>query len=193
MAGTTGGYAEPLGDPSHYLYELTDPTTVTFTNAPVYNFLIDWGSIDAVSGDGRNNILTLSNGDSVTAQDLVGFFVPPVQGAGSQADLNDNKWFQISDTNSFTYFTATVSNGEAAFEFDMAAVPELSTWAMMLHGLRLPRLRRLSRLKQEPGRRLIGRVADGVSKAAGGGLLHFSPGVPPSAGRRWSAGFWARH
>ena len=70
----------------------------------------------------------LSNGDSITGAAI-----------GSQSgltfDSNGNsgvtEGFQISDPNASTGFTASPS---AAFEFDMAGVPEPATWAMMLVG-----------------------------------------------------------
>jgi hypothetical protein len=100
----------------------------------VYSFLIYWGSIDSVIGDGRNNLLTLSNGDSVTGDDLVNAGLalnPVVNGAGNQFNANDNQYFRISDTYAFYGFNAQTPTN--AFEFDMA-IPELSTWAMMALG-----------------------------------------------------------
>jgi hypothetical protein len=42
------------------------------------------------------------------------------------------EWVQIYDPTAFAGFTA--SSSQAAFEFDMAGVPEPATWAMMLVG-----------------------------------------------------------
>ena len=43
--------------------------TVTFSHN-LNTFDIYWGSIDSLAGDGRDNLLTLSNGDSLTATQL---------------------------------------------------------------------------------------------------------------------------
>jgi hypothetical protein len=137
--GTTSAAAQPLGDGTHYLWGLHDATTVTFTNGPVHSFLIHWGSVDGTNagGDAYDNLLTLSNGDSITGAYLttLGF---GISGNGSQTDSKNNPWLLITDTDSFSSFTATSPNN--SFEFDMSdakltrGVPEPSTWAMMLIG-----------------------------------------------------------
>jgi PEP-CTERM motif-containing protein len=130
--GTTAGVsAAPLGDASPYLYGTTNaPATVTFSHS-LNTFDIYWGSIDSLAGDGRDNVLTLSNGDSLTATQLIAM-IPSLAGTGSPTSPTTNAWIDISDTTAFTAFTASV--GQPAFEFDMAAVPEASTWAMMVLG-----------------------------------------------------------
>ncbi len=132
--GTSGSAAEPLGDSSKYLWGLHDPTIVTFgSGAPdVHSFLIHWGSVDGtnVGGDGYDNLLTLSNGDSITGAYLttLGF---GITGDGSQTNPLNNPWLLITDSTGFGSFAATSPRN--AFEFDMA-VPEPATWAMMLLG-----------------------------------------------------------
>jgi hypothetical protein len=74
----------------------------------------------------------LSNGDILTASQLVAD-IPSLQGSGCQTCTNSNAWIQISDTTAFSGFNA--SSPQAAFEFDMAAaVPEPTTWTMLLLG-----------------------------------------------------------
>ncbi len=114
----TNAYLQPLGDPSTYIFATGgSDATVTWTK-PVDSVTIYWGSPDTY------NTLTLSNGDFVLGQDVLNL-VPT--GSGDNAGT---RWISISDPgNAFTGFT--VSSTQAAFEFDMAAVPEASTWAMM--------------------------------------------------------------
>ena len=157
--GTTGAYAQPAGDGSHYLYGVNFPAAafggiyvggltgsiVTFNSYQPDSFNIYWGSIDALTtstGSTRyDNTLTVYGlGDniiigSITGSELVAAtaeWAAPVQGLGDQLDANDNQWFNISADQSILGFSAYSTNN--AFEFDMAVVPEPSTWAMMLLG-----------------------------------------------------------
>jgi hypothetical protein len=132
--------AQPLRDFTPFLYAsgaagYGPAASVKFTTS-LNTIDIYWGSIDSLAGDGSDNILTLSNGDVVTGTDLVADI--GALGVGSQTLPVDNQWVQISDTASFNGFTATSTTG-TFFEFDMAgpggaAVPEPSTWAMVLLG-----------------------------------------------------------
>lgn len=135
--GTTAGVsATPANDDSNYLWGLNDGTTVHFGSiaAPVAttSFIINWGSIDSIAAQGYDNVLSLSNGNFLTGTDLValGFGT----GDGNQFNPPTNRWFRISDDTPFTSFTANSSSN--AFEFDMA-VPEPSTWAMLIVGFGL--------------------------------------------------------
>ena len=132
---TTGNYAEPLNNTSHYIYGLgtgDDITTVTFAHA-TNSFNINWGSIDSIAGDGYDNILTLfttMGNDILTGTQLAAMVGAP--GNGSQTDAMNNLWLNISSSmGQVTGFSA--SSSSPAFEFDMGAnaVPEPSTWAMM--------------------------------------------------------------
>jgi hypothetical protein len=128
--------AAPAGDTSNYLWGVGN-ATITFAH-PVTGFDIYWGSIDG-NGSNNNSLVLNVGSDSITGDNLVSMGL--AAGAGNQFDTLDNQWFQISDTNSFTSFTASSTTN--AFEFDMAGpssaalttgVPEPSTWAMMLCG-----------------------------------------------------------
>jgi PEP-CTERM motif len=135
VVGSVGGiYATPLGDSSRYVYGLRQGTTVYFGSqrSPVLttSFIINWGSIDALSVSGYDNILTLSNGNSVTGTDLVNLGL--AIGNGSQSNPLNNRWLLIRDTTPFTSFTAYSARN--SFEFDMTTVPEPATWAMLIAG-----------------------------------------------------------
>ncbi len=126
-------YAMPLGDTTRYVYGLRDGTMIYFGSkaAPVdtYSFIINWGSIDALVPGGYDNVLMLSNGNTVTGTDLVAMGL--AIGDGSQSNPLNNRWLLISDSTPFTSFTAY--SPRAAFEFDMT-VPEPATWAMLIAG-----------------------------------------------------------
>jgi hypothetical protein len=156
--GTSGSFAQPAGDTSHYLGGVNGAaaafgpfyfggltgSVVMFTSYQPDSFNIYWGSIDAlvnvpppdarydntlvVYGDGDNNIL-----GSITGSELVAAIglSPAVFGQGDQFDANDNQWFNISAGQPILAFNAYSTNN--AFEFDMGT-PEPSTWAMMLLG-----------------------------------------------------------
>ena len=154
--GTTGSYAQPAGDTSHYLWGVNGAaapfdiylggltgSVVIFKSYQPDSFNIYWGSIDALVNipppDGRyDNTLTVyglpgfSIG-SITGSELVAAMglSPAVFGLGDQFDANDNQWFNISAGQPILAFNAYSTNN--AFEFDMGT-PEPSTWAMMLLG-----------------------------------------------------------
>lgn len=113
-----GQYLQPLNDSSTYIFATGggSDATVSWTTS-VTSALIYWGSPD------NYNTLTLSNGNSIT-----GAAVLALTGTGS-GDNAGSRWIWITDTNAFTGFTA--SSTRAAFEFDVAAVPEASTWALL--------------------------------------------------------------
>ena len=155
--GTTGSYAQPFGDTTHYLYGVNGPaapfyiynggltgSVVMFTSYYPDSFNIYWGSIDALTtntGSTRydNTLTVYAVGPdniigSVTGSELVaalGLLNPRVYGQGDQFSANDNQWFNISADVPILAFNAYSTNN--AFEFDMA-VPEPATWAMMTLG-----------------------------------------------------------
>jgi hypothetical protein len=127
--GTASGVAAtPAGDTTNYLWGLNNGTTVYFPKE-ITSFKIHWGSIDAASVGRYDNLLTLSNGNTISGSDLVALGL--ADGLGDQFSARDNRWFVIRDTTPFSSFTVT--SPQNAFEFDMA-VPEPSTWAMMIIG-----------------------------------------------------------
>lgn len=135
--GTTPGTsATPANNTSNYLWGLQAGTTVFFGSqaAPIEttSFIINWGSIDSLINQGYNNIMTLSNGNVLTGNDLLALGFGP--GSGDQTNAPNNRWFTISDSTPFTSFTATSALN--AYEFDMA-VPEPSTWGMLIVGFGL--------------------------------------------------------
>lgn len=110
-------YLQPLNDSTTYIFATGgSDATVSWTTA-VTSVTIYWGSPDTY------NTLTLSNSDSIT-----GSAVLALTGTSSGSNAGTS-WITISDSTPFNSFT--VSSTQAAFEFDMAAVPEPSTWAMM--------------------------------------------------------------
>jgi hypothetical protein len=129
----------PLGDLSHYVYgENGNPATVTFQNpTPSFNFY--WGPIHATSSGSVDDVLIVNGRQSVTGTELVAAgsaLSPQVTGSppGTPGVPGDNQWFNISDNEGPIFsFTAT-SSFDPAFSFDMATVPEPSTWATMLIG-----------------------------------------------------------
>jgi len=155
--GTTGSYAQPAGDGSHYLYGVNGAaapfyiynggltgSVVMFTSYYPDSFNIYWGSIDALTtntGSTRydNTLTVYAVGPdniigSVTGSELVaamGLLNPSVNGQGDQFNANDNQWFNISADVPILAFNAYSTNN--AFEFDMA-VPEPATWTMMALG-----------------------------------------------------------
>jgi hypothetical protein len=134
--GTVAGVsATPAGDTTNYLWGLRNGTTVYFGSKanPVEttSFRINWGSIDASNPPANryNNVLTLSNGQSISGNDLLALGL--AAGMGNQFNAADNKWFLIRSDTPFSSFTVT--SPQNAFEFDMT-VPEPGTWAMLIVG-----------------------------------------------------------
>jgi PEP-CTERM motif len=112
----------PAGDTTNFVFaQEGGSVTVDFTTG-LSSVTIFWGSPDTF------NTLTLGNGDVITGSEVA-------TALGFSADGSDanSRWVTISDSSSFKSFTA--SSSSPAFEFDMAgAVPEPSTWAMLMLG-----------------------------------------------------------
>lgn len=113
-------YLQPAGDGTTYIFATTgSDATVSFADT-VTSIDIYWGSPDTF------NTITLSNGDSITGSAVLALTGTPT------GDNAGTAWITITDEAGFDGFTATSTR--PAFEFDMAAVPEASTWAMMSLG-----------------------------------------------------------
>ena len=111
---TTGNYLSVLGSGS---------TSVTFSARDSFSFF--WGSIDDY------NTITLSDGTSYTGTQIASMFTGG-QSNGCQLQTNCNRYVTFTGT-SLTGFTMASSSN--SFEItNISAVPEASTWAMMLLG-----------------------------------------------------------
>lgn len=115
--------AEPLGDTTPYL-SILNGGSVTVTLAPgvTANHLSFFvGSLDAL------NQISFNTGGTYTGTQLLG-----LSDTGCQTDPACNRF--ISFSGDFTSFT--LSSGVNSFEVDSftTAVPEASTWAMMVLG-----------------------------------------------------------
>jgi hypothetical protein len=106
---------------------------------PQTSLRIYWGSIDGdVCGDASQscnnlNSVSIQLGTTIlTGAELIGMGTPAVKGEGNQSQPFDNQLVTISGLSPFTTVKfATTGN---AFEFSIAAIPEPSTWAMMVLG-----------------------------------------------------------
>jgi hypothetical protein len=128
---SSGQYAMPFGDTTQFasVGTLTAPATSTLLLGGSYNYVgLYWGSID-----GYNSlIVTDASGDHVVnAANYGSVLTPPNGDQGADGSLYINI-FTDSAITKLTFFS-----NQAAFEFDnltVAAVPEASTWAMMILG-----------------------------------------------------------
>lgn len=130
---SSGKYAQPAGSTGNFLSTGFNGETTTVTTEAqltgLHNYLgLYWGSID------KYNTLNLYNGST-----LVGTVVGNQVGApadGNQASGDANRYVNISST--LLFDRAEFVSTSPAFELDnialTAAVPEASTWAMMLFG-----------------------------------------------------------
>jgi hypothetical protein len=128
--GSQGQYAFPAFDNTNYMAVLADKQeTIAFSGAQK-SFGLYWGSIDIY------NTIEFFNGST-----SVGFYTGAtlplgVSPFGDQGAPGSNQYVTFSDL----IFTSVVlgSIGQNSFEFDnatsVAAVPEASTWAMMILG-----------------------------------------------------------
>jgi hypothetical protein len=141
--GTKAGvYAAPLGmgtsttTGTTYMAVEGGGTEMATWATPQTSLSIYWGSIDAnvpgsASGGNINSVAITVDGYTLTGVDLMSMY--GALGAGSQGNPKDNQLVRISGLAPFTQ--AEFSSTRDAFEFSLgAAVPEPSTWAMMLAG-----------------------------------------------------------
>jgi hypothetical protein len=128
--GSAGLYASPAFDSTNYMAVLADKSeTITFTSGAQKSFGLYWGSIDTY-----NTIAFLYKGAPVVS--FTGATLPfTVSPFGDQGAPGSNQYVTFSNL----IFDSVVlgSVGQNSFEFDnvtVAAVPEPSTWAMMILG-----------------------------------------------------------
>jgi hypothetical protein len=123
-------YAAPLGmgNTTYMAVEGGGTETATFAT-PQTSLSLYWGSIDG--NDANLNSISIAMGAyTLTGADLAAMF--GANGNGAQGDPLGNQLVSITGLAPFT--TASFSSTGNAFEFTLASVPELSTWAMMAIG-----------------------------------------------------------
>jgi hypothetical protein len=129
--GTTAQFsADPLGDTLPYMSVEGGGTEQVVFGTARTSISIYWGSIDG-NQNGNNNLNTLTLGSfTLTGADLV---TDGASGTGDQFSPAGNQLVTITGLAPFT--TATFHSTANAFEFSIgSAIPEPSTWAMMLLG-----------------------------------------------------------
>jgi PEP-CTERM motif len=130
--GSLGLYATPFGDATNYMAVLGGRSETIAYSSLNSGFGLYWGSVDAY------NSLTFFNGN-VSVATISGADVdPPLEANGGQTQYASNGYVLISALPQFDRVVAASSSN--SFEFDnvvagdASAVPEPSTWAMLLLG-----------------------------------------------------------
>ena len=134
---SSGQFAAPFGDTTQYVSIGTNPTpgsaslvTPFVLPAAHDNYLgLYWGSIDAY-----NSITITDSAGNTFVVNAANF--PVLDPANGDQGLQGSAYVNIVDPNGYIT-SATFTSSQKAFEFDnvtLAAVPEASTWAMMLLG-----------------------------------------------------------
>jgi hypothetical protein len=127
-----GLYATPFGDSTNYLAVLGGGSEEIAFSALKSSFGLYWGSVDTY------NSLTFYNGNTAVATISGADVAPPMTANGGQTDYASNGYVLISALPQFDRVVAASSSN--SFEFDnvvaggASAVPEPSTWAMLLLG-----------------------------------------------------------
>jgi PEP-CTERM motif len=130
-------YAMPFGDTTNYMAVLGNGSEEITYSSLKNAFGLYWGSVDTY------NLLTFFNGNNSVATVTGSDVQPPVLANGGQADYASNGYLVIADLPFFD--RVVVSSSSNSFEFDnvvagvgttqfTGAVPEPSTWAMLLAG-----------------------------------------------------------
>jgi hypothetical protein len=124
-------YAAPAGDNSNYMAVLGGRSETLSYASLMSEFGLFWGSIDSF-----NHLTFLNTNDpgfslTISGSDLP---APPPIPFGDQANSASNQYVTITGLPAFNEVVFT--SDQNAFEFDnvAAAVPEPSTWAMMILG-----------------------------------------------------------
>ena len=127
----SGQYATPFGDSTQFASVGTTvtPSTSTVLLGGSFNYVgLYWGSIDTYN----RLTITDASGDHEVSSATFGTILNPAVGAQDAAGSLYINIFTDSAITKLTFFS-----GDKAFEFDnltVAAVPEASTWAMMILG-----------------------------------------------------------
>jgi hypothetical protein len=130
--GSAGLYATPYGDATNYLAVLGGGSEEIAFSGLKSSFGLYWGSVDTY------NSLTFYNGNTAVATISGADVAPPLAANGGQTDYASNGYILISALPQFDRVVAASSSN--SFEFDnvvaggASAVPEPSTWAMLLLG-----------------------------------------------------------
>ena len=124
-AGSVGGVAvSPYADATTKYFSAESGGSVTLNFASTRELDVLWGTVD--SGSTRN-LLTTSAG-SVNGSQILAL-------CGSCVDGKTNTYVKIFFDSAISSATFSDAVGQPnAFEFNVAAVPELSTWGMMILG-----------------------------------------------------------
>jgi hypothetical protein len=123
--------AQPFGTTGNYLSVLGGGTeNVSFSDRSSFSFF--WGSIDTF-----NTIVVHQTGGvntTYTGLDISNMFGPVVKSTGCQVLTDCNRYFTFASVaNDITGFS--ISSSSNSFELtNISAVPEASTWAMMILG-----------------------------------------------------------
>ena len=127
----SGQYAAPFGDTTQFasVGTIETPSTTTLLLGGSYNYVgLYWGSID-----GYNSLtITDASGDHVVSAATFASILNP---AGGSQNADGSLYINIFTDSAITKLT--FFSESKAFEFDnltVAAVPEASTWAMMILG-----------------------------------------------------------
>jgi hypothetical protein len=134
--GSLGFYATPYGDETNYMAVLGGGSESMTYSSLMNSFGLYWGSADTY------NSLTFYNGATLVATITGADVAPPLTANGGQTDFASNGYVWITALPQFDRVVAASSSN--SFEFDnvvaggatqfSAAVPEPSTWAMLLVG-----------------------------------------------------------
>jgi PEP-CTERM motif len=134
-----GLYATPYGDTTNYMAVLGGGSEQIAYSSLKSSFGLYWGSVDTY------NSLSFYSGDTLVATITGADVDPPMNANGGQTDYASNGYVWITALPQFDRVVA--ASGSNSFEFDnvaagveagfptaSAAVPEPSTWAMLLIG-----------------------------------------------------------
>jgi hypothetical protein len=133
-----GLYATPFGDMTNYMAVLGGGSEEIAYAGTKTSFGLYWGSVDTY------NSLTFYSGDTLVATITGADVDPPISANGGQTDYTSNAYvlitglqfdhvFASSSSNSFE-FDNVVAGGTSGLPSSVAAVPEPSTWAMLMLG-----------------------------------------------------------